>query len=103
MNKNHMPVQKTLLAATALGLAAAAQAAEGRFDPGGALLYTQYGFIKRHLMKKIAQDNGGQFKLVKQSPLVPLKPELGSRPVFTLTDPLKVRKNVDANRFEAIG
>ena len=25
---------------------------------GGALLYTQYGFIKRHLMKKIARDKG---------------------------------------------
>jgi menaquinone-dependent protoporphyrinogen oxidase len=27
---------------------------------GGALLYTQYGFVKRHLMKKIAQDKPGQ-------------------------------------------
>jgi menaquinone-dependent protoporphyrinogen oxidase len=26
---------------------------------GGALLYTQYGFFKRHLMKKIAQDKPG--------------------------------------------
>jgi menaquinone-dependent protoporphyrinogen oxidase len=25
---------------------------------GGALLYTHYGFIKRHLMKKIARDKG---------------------------------------------
>jgi menaquinone-dependent protoporphyrinogen oxidase len=25
---------------------------------GGALLYTQYGFIKRHVMKKIASDKG---------------------------------------------
>ena len=25
---------------------------------GGALLYTQYGFIKRHLMKKIVRDKG---------------------------------------------
>jgi menaquinone-dependent protoporphyrinogen oxidase len=25
---------------------------------GGVLLYTQYGFIKRHLMKKIARDKG---------------------------------------------
>ena len=25
----------------------------------GALLYTQYGFVKRHLMKKIAQDKPG--------------------------------------------
>jgi len=25
---------------------------------GGALLYTQYGFIKRHMMKKIARDKG---------------------------------------------
>ena len=25
---------------------------------GGALRYTQYGFLKRHLMKKIAQDKG---------------------------------------------
>src|SRR5215212_2611459 len=28
----------------------------GRF--GGALLYTHYGFIKRHLMRKIARDKG---------------------------------------------
>jgi menaquinone-dependent protoporphyrinogen oxidase len=27
---------------------------------GGALLYTQYGFIKRHLMKKIVRDKGIQ-------------------------------------------
>ena len=27
---------------------------------GGALLYTQYGFIKRHMMKRIAQDKPGQ-------------------------------------------
>lgn len=26
---------------------------------GGALLYTQYGFIKRHMMKKIARDKPG--------------------------------------------
>jgi menaquinone-dependent protoporphyrinogen oxidase len=26
---------------------------------GGALLYTRYGFIKRHMMKKIAQDKPG--------------------------------------------
>ena len=26
---------------------------------GGALLYTQYGFIKRHMMKKIAHDKPG--------------------------------------------
>jgi menaquinone-dependent protoporphyrinogen oxidase len=26
---------------------------------GGALLYTQYGFLKRHLMKKIARDKPG--------------------------------------------
>lgn len=25
---------------------------------GGALLYTQYGFLKRHMMKKIASDKG---------------------------------------------
>lgn len=25
---------------------------------GGALLYTQYGFVKRHVMKKIARDKG---------------------------------------------
>jgi menaquinone-dependent protoporphyrinogen oxidase len=25
---------------------------------GGALLYTQYGFVKRHVMKKIARDTG---------------------------------------------
>jgi menaquinone-dependent protoporphyrinogen oxidase len=27
---------------------------------GGALLYTQYGFLKRHLMKKIASDKPGR-------------------------------------------
>jgi menaquinone-dependent protoporphyrinogen oxidase len=27
---------------------------------GGALLYTQYGFLKRHLMKKIAGDKPGE-------------------------------------------
>ena len=27
---------------------------------GGALLYTQYGFVKRHMMKKIASDKPGQ-------------------------------------------
>lgn len=26
---------------------------------GGALLYTQYGFVKRHIMKKIARDKPG--------------------------------------------
>lgn len=26
---------------------------------GGALLYTQYGFVKRHMMKKIAKDKPG--------------------------------------------
>jgi menaquinone-dependent protoporphyrinogen oxidase len=30
---------------------------------GGALLYTHYGFIKRHLMKKIAQDKPGHLGL----------------------------------------
>ena len=35
--------------------------------------------------------DGGQFKLVKQSPVVQLQPLLGNRPVFTLTDPLRVR------------
>lgn len=30
---------------------------------GGALLYTHYGFIKRHLMKKIAQDKPGDLGL----------------------------------------
>ena len=30
---------------------------------GGALLYTQYGFIKRHMMKKIAQDKPGDLGL----------------------------------------
>ena len=33
----------------------------------------------------------GTFKLVKQSPVVQLQPLLGKDPVFTLTDPLKVR------------
>jgi menaquinone-dependent protoporphyrinogen oxidase len=30
---------------------------------GGALRYTQYGFIKRHMMKKIAQDKPGNLGL----------------------------------------
>ena len=30
---------------------------------GGALLYTQYGFFKRHLMKKIASDKPGHLGL----------------------------------------
>lgn len=30
---------------------------------GGALLYTQYGFIKRHMMKKIVQDKPGDLGL----------------------------------------
>ena len=34
---------------------------------------------------------GGMFKLVKESPVVELQPLLGNRPVFTLTDPLRVR------------
>jgi hypothetical protein len=34
----------------------------------------------------------GQFKLVKQSPVVQLQPLLGHRPVFTLTNPLRVKK-----------
>jgi menaquinone-dependent protoporphyrinogen oxidase len=28
---------------------------------GGALLYTQYGFIKRHLMRKIAREKGNPY------------------------------------------
>ena len=30
---------------------------------GGALLYTQYGFIKRHIMKRIARDKPGHLGL----------------------------------------
>lgn len=33
----------------------------------------------------------GTFKLVKQSPVVELQPLLGNRPVFALTEPLRVR------------
>jgi hypothetical protein len=36
----------------------------------------------------------GQFKLVKQSPVVQLKSMLGNKPVFTLTDPLRVREGL---------
>ena len=36
----------------------------------------------------------GQFKLVKQSPVVQLQPLLGHRPVFTLNDPLRVREGL---------
>jgi hypothetical protein len=34
------------------------------------------------------------FKLIKQSPVVNLKSSLGNRPVFTLADPLRVRKGM---------
>jgi hypothetical protein len=40
--------------------------------------------------------DGDRFKLVKQSPVVKLAPVLGNRPVFTLTDPLRVRKGMIA-------
>ena len=30
---------------------------------GGALLYTEYGFVKRHMMKKIAKDKPGELGL----------------------------------------
>lgn len=36
----------------------------------------------------------GVYKLVKQSPVVKLQPVLGNKPVFTLADPLKVKKGV---------
>ena len=36
----------------------------------------------------------GRFKLVKQSPVVKLASVLGNRPVFTLNDPLRVRKGM---------
>jgi hypothetical protein len=36
----------------------------------------------------------GLFKLVKQSPVVQLASMLGNRPVFTLSDPLRVRKGM---------
>lgn len=36
----------------------------------------------------------GRFKLVKQSPVVQAESVLGNRPVFTLTDPLRVRKGM---------
>lgn len=39
------------------------------------------------------KDNG-MFKLVKQSPVVQLASVLGNSPVFTLTDPLRVRKGM---------
>jgi hypothetical protein len=35
-----------------------------------------------------------RYKLIRQSPVVPLRSELGSRPIFTLTDPLKVKKGM---------
>ena len=34
------------------------------------------------------------YKLVKQSPVVKLQPVLGNKPVFTLSDPLKVKKGL---------
>lgn len=36
----------------------------------------------------------GVYKLVKQSPVVALAPVLGNQPVFTLADPLKVKKGL---------
>lgn len=36
----------------------------------------------------------GKFRLTKQSPVVALDPYLKERPVFTLTDPLRVRKGM---------
>lgn len=38
--------------------------------------------------------DGDLFKLVKQSPVVQLSSVLGNRPVFTLADPLRVRKGM---------
>ena len=35
-----------------------------------------------------------RFKLIRQSPVVRLHSELGSKPIFTLTDPLKVKKGM---------
>ena len=43
------------------------------------------------ILKPKGDDN---YKLVKQSPVVQVKSVLGNRPVFTLTDPLKVRKGM---------
>jgi len=42
----------------------------------------------------IKSKGDGVFKLVKQSPVVQLSSVLGNRPVFTLTDPLRVRKGM---------
>lgn len=36
----------------------------------------------------------GRYKLIRQSPVVPLQSELGTKPIFTLTDPLKVKKGM---------
>jgi hypothetical protein len=36
----------------------------------------------------------GTYKLIRQSPIVPLQSTLGSKPLFTLTNPLKVKKGM---------
>lgn len=42
----------------------------------------------------IKPKDDGRFKLIRQSPVVQLKSELGTKPIFTLTDPLKVKKGM---------
>ncbi|HLM31162.1 MAG TPA: hypothetical protein VK326_05825 [Solirubrobacterales bacterium] len=42
----------------------------------------------------IKPKSDGRYKLIRQSPIVRLKSELGSKPIFTLTDPLKVKKGM---------
>jgi menaquinone-dependent protoporphyrinogen oxidase len=58
---------------------------------GGALLYTQYGFFKRHLMKKIAQDKPGVLGV-----------DLSRDYVYTEWDAVKRFAEHFADRLEAL-
>jgi menaquinone-dependent protoporphyrinogen oxidase len=57
---------------------------------GGALLYTQYGFIKRHMMKKIARDKPGHLGL-----------DLSRDYVYTEWDAVKRFAEHFADQFDA--
>ncbi|MGW5239276.1 flavodoxin domain-containing protein [Monashia sp. NPDC004114] len=57
---------------------------------GGALLYTQYGYIKRHMMKKIARDKPGHLGL-----------DLSRDYVYTEWDAVKRFAEHVADQFEA--
>jgi menaquinone-dependent protoporphyrinogen oxidase len=80
VQKNHDTLQRLQAAFFSVSLAAHGdtEEAEGYVDQfeaetgwrpdrialfGGALLYTHYGFVKRHMMKKIAKDKPGHLGL----------------------------------------